>query len=160
MVPRLPVSCLGLLIDLGTVAQSAEPNKPGDLFAPAKVWPLHIEMTAEEYEAMQPAARGGFGFPGGFPGAAPAPAPAKKPVDRETHRSVFGTDFPVAHASISCSAETVEDVAIRYKGNSTYLATVPQTIPQARHRSFREGQTLPRRKTRKNWPRDCKRRNN
>ena len=123
MAYPLPVSCLGLLLAFGSLATAAEPGKPDDFFAPTKVWQFHIEMTAKEYEAMQPAAGGGFGFPGGFPGAAPAPAPVKKPGDRETHRSVFGTDFPVAHATISSGAETVEDVAIRYKGNSTYLAT-------------------------------------
>ncbi|HKB39142.1 MAG TPA: hypothetical protein VKD72_22070, partial [Gemmataceae bacterium] len=32
------------------------------LFGPDKVWSLHLDVPAREYEAMQPA--GGFAFPG------------------------------------------------------------------------------------------------
>lgn len=113
---RITVALAGLLI--AAAAPSARAAKPTDVFTITKVWQFQIGMTAKEYEAMQPAP-GGFGFPGG----PPMPMPEKKPGERETHRSVFGTDFPVAHATISTEGETVEDVAIRYKGNSTYLAT-------------------------------------
>ena len=121
---RLLASLVTLLIaGADSSARPIKPAKPEEVFAISKVWSFQITMTAKEYEAMQPAASGGFGFPGGFPGAPMAPAPAKKPGDRETHRSVFGTEFPVARAAISTDGRTVEDVAIRYKGNSTYLAT-------------------------------------
>ena len=147
MAHPLPVSGLGLLLAFGSIANAAEPSKPDRLFEPAKVWQFHIEMTAKEYEAMQPATGGGFGFPGGFPGAAPAPVPAKKPGDRETHRSVFGTDFPVAHATISNGAETVDP--LQGELDLPRDGAESQALPQARHRPLREGQALPRRQARR-----------
>jgi len=99
----------------------AQPNP--DVYETTKVWQFHIEMTAKEYEAMQPPPNAGGGFGFGFPGQPMPKAPEKKPGDRETHRSVFGTEFPVAHATIRTEGHTATNVAIRYKGNSTYLAT-------------------------------------
>lgn len=112
--------CLvGLLACMGS-GRAAEPAI--EVFDATKVWPLHLELSAKEYEAMQPAAPGGFGFPGGgFPGR---PAPAPKPAgDRKTHRSVFGTEFPIARGTIFHGETKSGDVAVRYKGNSTYLAS-------------------------------------
>ena len=108
------------LLAVLAVAPAASAQKPPEVFGPGKVWPIHIEMTAKEYEGMQPAiAGGGFGFPG-----QPMPkAPEKKPGDRETHRSVFGTEFPTAHATVRSGDQEAKNIAIRYKGNSTYLAT-------------------------------------
>jgi hypothetical protein len=38
------------------------------VFGPTKMWELHLELTAKEYDAMQPPAGGfGFGGPGGPP---------------------------------------------------------------------------------------------
>lgn len=119
-----------IIVGLATIAsvpsvrgdEPKQPAKQADIFAQSKVWQFHLAITAKEYEAMQPAAGGGFGF-GGFPGGPMPKPPEKKPGDRETHRSVFGTDFPVVHGSISTDGQTIEDVALRYKGNSTYLAT-------------------------------------
>lgn len=93
-----------------------------DVYRIDKVWPIHIEMTAKEYEAMQPPPNMGGGFGGFGPPMAPPKPPEKKPGEREVHRSVFGTDFPVAHASIRSGDQSATNVAIRYKGNSTYLA--------------------------------------
>ncbi|MFO0804023.1 MAG: CotH kinase family protein [Gemmataceae bacterium] len=92
-----------------------------EVFRIDKMWPIHIEMTAKEYDAMQPPPNmgGGFGFGPPMP---PPKQPEKKPGEREVHRSVFGTDFPVAHATIRSGDQTANHVAIRYKGNSTYLA--------------------------------------
>src|SRR5579864_3652609 len=48
-----------------------------EVFGTTKVWKLHLEIPAREYEALQPR-QGGFGFPGGPP---KQPAP-KGPKDR------------------------------------------------------------------------------
>jgi spore coat protein H len=100
-----------------------KPKKPpagADAFGHDKVWQIHLAFTADEYKAMQPAQQAGFGFP---PPANPQPQPKPKPGERETHRSVFGTDFPWAFASLTADGKTIEKVGIRYKGNSTYLST-------------------------------------
>src|SRR6516164_11633591 len=76
-------------------AAKETPSK--DFFGTTKVWSLHLEMPAKEYEAMQPAA-GGFGFPG----ALPAPPAPKAPKDkRESERNLFGTEFPWAQGELT-----------------------------------------------------------
>jgi spore coat protein CotH len=122
-----PAALVAVLVG-GVPASAQQPDKPAakpEVFGLTKVWQIHITMTAKEYDAMQPppGAGGGFGGFGGFGGQPMGKQPEKKPGDRETHRSVFGTEFPVAHAAISTDGHTAENVAIRYKGNSTYLAT-------------------------------------
>src|SRR5579885_2666498 len=59
---------------------------PGnDVFGTGKVWAVHLEIPAREYEAMQPPA---VGF--GLPGAPPAPA-APRDKKRDGERNFFGT---------------------------------------------------------------------
>ncbi len=103
------------------VASAApEPKKApagADVFGHEKVWQFHLSLTAKEYDAMQPAP-GGFGFP---PPKKVEPKPGE--VKRETHRSAFGTEFPLAEASLTADGKTIEKVGLRYKGNSTYLST-------------------------------------
>ncbi len=35
------------------------------LFGPTKVWAVHLDISAKEFDAMQPVLGGGFGPPGG-----------------------------------------------------------------------------------------------
>ncbi len=104
-------------------AQATKPEKPKpiEVFGDTKVWQFHLTIDPKEYEAMQPPAGGGRGF--GFPPPPVANPAPKQPGDREIHRSVFGTDFPVVHGAISTEGNRTENVALRYKGNSTYLST-------------------------------------
>ena len=96
-------------------------GKPADVFGDTKVLQIHISLTAKEYEAMQPpGGGGGFGF--GFQ-PPPVNPPPKKDGQRDSDRSVFGTEFPWVHGAVAIDGVTVEDVGLRYKGNSTYLAT-------------------------------------
>lgn len=102
---------------------SDQPQAERDVFGHEKVWQFHLTLTAAEYEAMQPAA---VGFPGVFPKgpvASPKVAPGAGAGKRETHRSAFGTEFPWAKAALTVEGTTIEPVGLRYKGNSTYLAT-------------------------------------
>lgn len=108
-------------------ARADEPKKPkppagSDVFGHEKVWQFHLSLTPDEYQAMQPA--GGGGFPG-FGPPVPPPKVEPKPGEprRETHRSAFGTEFPWAVAALSTDGKTIEKVGLRYKGNSTYLAS-------------------------------------
>ncbi len=61
------------------------------VFGLAKVWAMHLDMSAKEYEAMQPPK--GKGFPGG-PGGQP-PAKDKQPAAvRPSEKNLFGLEFP------------------------------------------------------------------
>ena len=79
--------------------------------------PLHIEIPADEYQAMQPPAPAGG--PGGPP---PAPRP-KKPGERESERNLFGVEFPWARGAITAEGKTFQGVGLRYAGNASYMAS-------------------------------------
>ena len=88
-----------------------------DLFGLTRVVPLHIEIPADEYQAMQPPAPAGA--PGGPP---PAPRP-KKPGERESERNLFGVEFPWARGAVTAEGKTFQGVGLRYAGNASYMAS-------------------------------------
>ncbi|MEZ6142153.1 MAG: CotH kinase family protein [Zavarzinella sp.] len=122
IVDKIALVCV--LIGNCAGIDAAEPAENRWQWQPTHVAKIQIELTAKEYDAMQPPRTGGFGGFGGFP-MTPRPNPVVPPKegDREVHRGVFGTDFPVARGKVTINDRTAGDVAIRYKGNSTYLAT-------------------------------------
>ena len=89
---------------------------PG-LFGLTRVVPLHIEIPADEYQAMQPPAPAGV--PGGPP---PAPRP-KKPGERASERNLFGVEFPWARGAVTAEGKTFQGVGLRYAGNASYMAS-------------------------------------
>src|SRR5205807_8454677 len=88
-------------------------EKPSDVFGDSKVWAIHLDIPAKEYEVMQPAP-GGFGFPGAPP---MQPAPKDK---RDSERNLFGTAFPWAQGDFSANGKTYKKVGVRYAGDITY----------------------------------------
>ncbi|HEV3023172.1 MAG TPA: PVC-type heme-binding CxxCH protein [Pirellulales bacterium] len=88
------------------------------LFGDAKVWSLHLEISAEEFDAMQPAVAA-FGFPA----AGPAPAPRTGGNGRDSEKNLFGTDFPWVVADFTADGQTLPKTAVRYSGDITYFVT-------------------------------------
>src|SRR4051812_11870652 len=81
--------CAGLLVRATTVAAGGgQPPAAKDFFGTAKVWAIHLEISAKEYEAMQPPVTA-FGPPSGRP---PAPPPPPR-GNRTSERNLFGTEF-------------------------------------------------------------------
>jgi spore coat protein H len=87
-----------------------------EFFTPTKVWTAHLTMTAEAWQAMQPRQGNGswdFGFgrdrflgpEGGRNGVA-----ARR-----------GIEFDYVQATLQLGDWTFRDVAVRYKGNGSYL---------------------------------------
>lgn len=114
---------------LSGVAAADRPAPGAEVFGLTKVHSFHLELTAREWERMQPPAGRGFpGGPGGPPGfGPPAPArppekPGEKPAD--THKGGgWGTEFPWARGALTAGGTTYRDVGVRYKGNFTYMAS-------------------------------------
>jgi putative membrane-bound dehydrogenase-like protein len=109
------------LIHLGVSAPAhdSQDKQPAgaDVFARAKVWPLHLELAAKEYQAMQPPPGGGFG-----PGPAQPPK-GKDPGDRRPgEKNLFGIEFPWAQGELTEAAKTYKKVGVRYAGDAQYLA--------------------------------------
>jgi len=89
------------------------------VFGLAKVWAVHLDVPAKEYEAMQPPK--GKAFPGG-PGGQP-PAKDKQPGDvRPSEKNLFGLEFPWAYAELTANAKTFSKVGLRYSGDGSYFA--------------------------------------
>lgn len=96
--------------------QAALPQAGKDLLGMSKVWAIEIEISAREYEAMQPP-------PGGFGGPPAAPTPRKANEKRDSERNLFGTEFPWAHADFMSEGATYKNIGIRYAGEITYFAS-------------------------------------
>ena len=98
-------------------APVAKDAKTNELFGATKLWALHLEISAKEYEAMQPPAAA-FGPPG-----APPPAPKDPKDKRESERNLFGTEFPWVQADLTAEGKTYKKVGLRYSGEITYFAS-------------------------------------
>src|SRR5437763_8304959 len=79
-----------------------KPAKPADeVFGLSKVWQMHLDVPAKEWERMQPTGMGGPGFGPGRPGG-PGATRETKP---DSHRgSGFGTEFPFGRGSVTVGA--------------------------------------------------------
>jgi spore coat protein CotH len=107
-----------------------------DIFGPTKIWNFHLQITAEDWKAMQP--KGNSGPPGG-PGGRMRPemdadvaeadrreAPRENDDDDEessadVHRGGgFGREFPWVHGEFSAEDVRFKNVGVRYKGNFSY----------------------------------------
>ncbi len=106
----LPVS--GAPADGDAQGQPADPG----LFGLTRVVPFHIEIPADEYQAMQPPAPAAFGAP------PPAPRP-KKPGERASERNLFGVEFAWARGTVTVEGKTFRGVGLRYAGNASYMAS-------------------------------------
>lgn len=106
----------GIWVPCEPVAGQADPpaGHKADIFSSTGILPIHITMTAKEYDAMQPA--GNFGRPGGGFGPPPKTADA-----RESHSNTFGLSLPWAFAAIEIRDTPFAKVGIRYKGNGTLI---------------------------------------
>jgi putative membrane-bound dehydrogenase-like protein len=94
----------------------AKPKAVKDIFGPTKVWTVHVEIPAKEYEAMQPLASA-FPRPGG------PPPPRGGRGKRDTERNLFGTELPWVEGDCTVDGQTVKKVGVRYAGDITYLVS-------------------------------------
>jgi hypothetical protein len=131
----LACTLLGLACAPAPAGQGAPAAKrltaSADVFGLTKVHELHLHLSPAEWEKMQ-AVVGGMMFPGGPGGkggkggsGGPKQPAAKKPdAGADVHKgSGFGMQFPWAHADLTADGTTYPNVAVRYKGNASYMAT-------------------------------------
>ena len=115
---------LGLVVMLSSAPAGARQDVPptnvtsltaAEFFTPTKVWTATLSMSAEAWSTMQPrgGATGGFGFgPGRFLG----PEGGRNGVAARQ-----GIEFDYVHATLRVNDWTFRDVAVRFKGNGSYL---------------------------------------
>ena len=111
------VLALGLTL-LSTVSGARQDTKATritsitakEFFSAAKVWTVHLTMTAQAWQAMQPRYGGSGG--GGLLG----PRGGRNGVAARQ-----GIEFDYVHATMQLGDWTFRDVAVRYKGNGSFL---------------------------------------
>ncbi len=84
---------------------------PAEFFSATKVWDAHLTVSAEAWAAMQPrygAAGGGSRFLGPEGG-------------RNGVAARQGIEFDYVHATLTLGDWTFRDIAVRYKGNGSFL---------------------------------------
>jgi putative membrane-bound dehydrogenase-like protein len=115
--PKHLVSLVASLV-ASLLASPAPAQQPAAPFGLTKVWSIHLQIPAEEFAAMQPAAPALPGF--GGPPAPAVPAPAGK---RDSERNLFGTAFPWASGELTVGDQSPTKVGIRYAGDITYFVS-------------------------------------
>ena len=88
--------------------------RPAEFFSPTKVWRAHLSMSADAWQAMQPRQGPGGGFGGGGRFLGP-------PGGRNGVAGRQGIEFDYVSATLQINDWTFRDVAVRYKGNGSYL---------------------------------------
>ncbi len=81
-------------------------------FTPTKVWTAHLTMSPEAWKEMQPT----YGATGGGGSRFLGP-----PGGRNGVAGRQGIEFEYVHATLQIDDWTFRDVAVRYKGNGSYL---------------------------------------
>jgi len=89
--------------------------RAAEFFTPTKVWTAHLSMSAEAWKAMQPQYGAGGGS-GGFGNRFLGP-----PGGRNGVAARQGIEFDYVRATLRIDDWTFRDVAVRYKGNGSYL---------------------------------------
>lgn len=121
-----------VLTSVGVLAQGAAGKTAADglkseaFFGPAKVWSMHLIVSSEQWNKMEPTQwrmrgpGGGGRRPGGGgdalagPGGVTAPEAAPNAEDEER--------FPWGQAVLECEGEKIGDIGVRFKGNSSFNA--------------------------------------
>src|SRR5262249_55291445 len=97
----------------GTAVHSpAAAPPPESAFGAARLLSIHLDVTAEEYEAIQPAAGFGFG----------PPQPKKDNDKRQRDKTLWGVEFPWVEGKLSVAGKKFDKVSLRYDGNGGYFA--------------------------------------
>ena len=120
-------------------------DKPSDeLFGIGKLWTIHLRVDADEWEKIEPEDAGGFpGGPPPFRGGPQANNSEERPEPRDRNDMapgnrvqgergrgrrgpgpggmMRGVKFPYVHADFEFEGMTVKNVAIRYKGQASFM---------------------------------------
>jgi hypothetical protein len=92
--------------------------RAAEFFSATRVWRAHLSMSADAWQAMQPQQGAGGGFGGGGFGGGRFLGP---PGGRNGVAARQGIEFDYVRATLQIDGWTFRDVAVRYKGNGSYL---------------------------------------
>lgn len=124
------LACLLMDAHAQTTASGASDK---EVFGLSKLWNVHLDVSAKEYQAIEPAPGFGFGFPGGS-----SPKQKKEKHKRDRDRNLFGVEFPWVQGDLTIGTTTFKNVGLRYDGNATYFSSAsdikrPFRVELSRH---------------------------
>lgn len=130
MRARLLIPLLAVLVCPALLAAAGgNPTKDASAraFGLDKVWSMHLTVSAQEWEKMQPKrGRGGFGGFGGPPRPEEKEKPKEKPAEESQGkkvRSMFGFEYEYVKGDLEIDGKTYKNVGVRYKGNASYATS-------------------------------------
>jgi spore coat protein H len=101
--------------------KKTDASEADQLFQRDKVWTINLIVTSEEWKKIEPANTGGPGFGPPPNQARPVTAPGSN-AERGARFGPPQMDFPEVRATFEFEGQTVGEIGLRYKGNSTYMA--------------------------------------
>lgn len=110
----LSLCCLSSFVALPSFG--SPPTTPAEFFVTDKVWDIHFTLSADEWKAMQAANKRGIAA---LFGAKPKEKREPDP-DRPKSISPFGYEFPYGRVSVDIDGTIINDVGLRFKGNSSF----------------------------------------
>ncbi len=117
MMRPLPLSVVAViafaLAPAGHAADKPAKEKGAAFLDPTVLHTLHLHVTKEAWDEMQPSRAG---FLGNL-----FSKPADHPEDKK--KSPFGLEYTYVHAIVEEGGKTYKDVGLRFKGNSSYTTT-------------------------------------
>lgn len=97
----------------GQKAATPRTLTPADIFQPTTIWTAHLTFTADQFKAMEPKRAPVTNRNGEWLQGAPG--------NRNGWGAANGVEFHYVHADLEFAGREFHDVAVRYKGNGTYL---------------------------------------
>jgi len=123
------------------VKKKDKPDPSAEFFTPTALHTIHIRISYEQFQLMQPTRRArpapldaaSIPAPTDKPAAPATPQPAKAPEEKQPKIPAiegqpagianYGYEYPYVKAQIEIDNVPFADVGVRYKGNSSYNAT-------------------------------------
>jgi spore coat protein H len=97
------------------------PLTSAELFNPTNAWTVHLTFTLNQWMVMEPNQGVGYGGFGGRRGPGRGMNLQGPEGKRNGLASAMGIEFTYVHADLEFAGEIFKNVAVRYKGNGTYM---------------------------------------
>jgi len=91
--------------------------KDAELFTLTNIWNVHLTFTPTQWDAIEPKQNGGMRFGGG------GPRLLGPEGGRNGLSAARGIEFDYVKANLEFNSAKLTNVAVRYKGNGTYMAS-------------------------------------
>jgi spore coat protein H len=96
------------------------PAQADDFFTAERVHTIHLRVTAERWQMMQPTRSSGLARLLGLGGPAPTTQKAPAVEGERLAASPFGNQYAYVKAAVRINGQALDDVGLRFKGNSSY----------------------------------------